>query len=197
MRSSAAAALMGHSRRDHVGVFPQTPTARSIYLSYTEYDDPLEELGMIWRKALTRAALVFALAGALQGCSSLEEMGRQQDQYNRNRCHDQFGLIVGSSEYARCVSMGANAYADAQKNAAVSPGAVVTPGVVVSPAGGTVIIAPGAPAQNNSCKAPASAPKGQCSSCAVSCGAKQASCTPGEEWPDGSSCLKSAVCECR
>jgi hypothetical protein len=140
---------------------------------------------MISCKTLTCATVIFALAGALQSCSSMQQMAQQQDQYNRNRCHDQFGLNVGSTEYARCVSMGANAYAEAQKNPQpASPGAAA------------VVLVPAAQAQNNGCQAPASAPKGQCASCSVSCGAKQASCTPGEEWPDGSSCLKSAVCEC-
>jgi hypothetical protein len=143
------------------------------------------------RMGLSRRGILLAsllvVSASVQGCASLEEMGRQQDQYNRNRCHDQYGLVPGSSEYARCVSMGANAYADAQKNPP-------------PPAAGAVIIAPGVviptgQPQNNSCTAPSS-PKGQCSSCEVSCGAKQASCTAGTEWPDGSGCIKSATCEC-
>ncbi len=145
---------------------------------------------MSGRHLVAFVVMAFAVAGALQGCSSLEEMGRQQDQYNRNRCHDQYGLIQGSSEYARCVSMGANAYADAQKN----PPAVPAAGAVIIAPG--VVIPTGQPTQNNACQAPPSMPKGQCASCSVSCGAKQASCTPGTEWPDGSSCLKSSVCEC-
>jgi hypothetical protein len=55
-----------------------------------------------------------------------------------------------------------------------------------------------APTQTHSCSAPVSLPKGICGACSVSCGNKQASCTPGEEWPGGSgSCMKTAVCECR
>ncbi|HYB33332.1 MAG TPA: hypothetical protein VED45_07870 [Steroidobacteraceae bacterium] len=54
-----------------------------------------------------------------------------------------------------------------------------------------------APAQVHSCSAPVSAPKGTCGGCSVSCGDQQASCTPGEEWPGGSACMKTAVCGCR
>jgi hypothetical protein len=130
------------------------------------------------------AALI--LASNLAACSSMAEMAKQQDDYNQKRCQ-QFGLTPGSSAYVQCVSQGANAYADAQKNK--SP----------STAGGALLIAAApAVAQNNACEAPASSPKGTCSGCSVSCGTKQSSCTPGEEWPGGSeSCLKTAVCESR
>ncbi len=129
---------------------------------------------------IAAAAIVFA--ASLSGCGSMSDMARQQDDYNRTRCHDTYGLNPGTNEYARCVSMGANAYAQAQKNAAATPNAPTH-----------VVIA--APAANNSCSVDAT-PKGQCAGCSVSCGAKQASCTVGTEWPDGSGCIKNAVCEC-
>jgi hypothetical protein len=131
------------------------------------------------------AALVFA--GNLVACSSLAEMSKQQDQYNQNKCQ-QFGLTPGSSAYVQCISQGANAYAEAQKNQPAAPTGV-----------GAILIAPApAASRNNACQAPPSSPNGTCSGCSVSCGQKQAACTPGEEWPGGStSCLKSAVCECR
>jgi hypothetical protein len=126
------------------------------------------------------AALV--LAGNLAACSSMAEMAKQQDQYKQQRCQ-QFGLAPGSSAYVQCVSQGAKAYAEAQKNEP-APNAV-----------GAVLIAPAAAAaQNNACAAPASSPKGTCSGCSVSCGAKQASCTPGEEWSVGLSLVSRQPC---
>jgi hypothetical protein len=54
------------------------------------------------------------------------------------------------------------------------------------------------PDQPHSCSVPASAPKGICAGCSVSCGDQQASCRAGEEWAgNGGSCMKTAVCECR
>ncbi len=129
---------------------------------------------------------MLAVAAGLSGCASMEQMAKQQDDYNRNRCHDQYGLNPGTAEYARCVSMGANAYAEAQKNPP-APAAAAT--------GGALIVIPTGSPPNNACSVPNS-PKGQCAGCSVSCGTKHASCTPGTEWPDGSGCIKNAQCEC-
>ncbi|HUA90087.1 MAG TPA: hypothetical protein VL994_11670 [Steroidobacteraceae bacterium] len=134
-------------------------------------------------KVVRYALTALILATGLAGCSSLDEMAKKQDEYNRNRCHDQYGLNPGTNEYARCVSMGANAYAEAQKSAAN--------GNPNPPA--AVVIAPAAP--NHACSVPTT-PKGQCAGCSVSCGSKEPSCTLGTEWPDGSGCIKNAVCEC-
>ena len=145
------------------------------------------------QKLLAGIGIAACLLATLAGCSSLQEMAKQQDDYNRSRCHDQYGLVQGSSEYARCVSMGANAYADAQK-AAPAAGTGTAGAIVIAP-GGIIIPTAGAPPANNACTAPSS-PKGQCSGCSVSCADKQASCTAGTEWPDGSGCIKSSECTC-
>ncbi|MBS0378234.1 MAG: hypothetical protein JSS29_07100 [Proteobacteria bacterium] len=116
----------------------------------------------------------------------MQNLAQQQDAYNRQRCQE-FGLAPGTGPYIQCVSQGANAYA-----AAVGSNPAPPPDVVP-----VVPLWPVQP-QNNSCSAPASTPKGGCQGCSVSCGAQQASCTPGQEWLGGSeTCMSPAVCACR
>jgi len=124
-------------------------------------------------------ALAALAAALLSGCAAIERDQAAARAQNQQQCQS-YGLTPGSSAYVQCVSQGAAAYAQAQKNAAAPRALVIAPAHA-----------------NNACEAPASSPRGTCSGCSVSCGDKQASCTAGEEWPGGSeSCLKSAVCEC-
>jgi hypothetical protein len=126
-----------------------------------------------------RLAVVVAVAVLISSCSAL---AKDQAAYNQSQCQ-KFGLAPGSDAYVRCINEGANAYAASLKNGANA----TTPAVVALAA---------VPAQNNACSAPASTPKGSCHGCSVSCGLKQASCTPGTEW-GGESCMQDAVCECK
>ncbi len=136
-------------------------------------------------------ARALALAGTaallLCGCQTMQNLAQQQDAYNRQRCQE-FGLTPGTGPYIQCVSQGANAYAAAVSSNPAPPPPGVVPVVPLWP------VQP----QNNSCSAPASTPKGGCQGCSVSCGAQQASCTPGQEWLGGSeTCMSPAVCTCR
>ncbi len=138
--------------------------------------------------AVFRAAVLSALVLALNGCASMQNLAKQQDDYNRARCQE-FGLAPGSSAYIQCISQGANAYAESVRNS--PPPQAGVPVVPILP------FWPGQP-QNNACSAPVSQPKGGCQGCSVSCGTQQASCAPGQEWLGGSyTCMSPASCVCK
>jgi len=143
--------------------------------------------------ATTRLRSLLLLAALpLAGCAA---MAQQNQAYNVQQCQA-FGLTPGSDAYVQCVSQGANAYAAARSNAAnAAANSAPAPGMAVLP---LAIGIPVAPAKNNTCSAPASAGKGSCPGCSVSCGAQSASCTPGQEFPGGSDlCLQPASCTCQ
>jgi hypothetical protein len=141
----------------------------------------------------------FAAVLSLAGCAAMDQMAQQNQAYNIQQCQA-FGLSPGSDAYVQCVSQGANAYAAARANANAAAAAnPAVPGMAVVPIGiGIPVVAPVAPAKNNTCSAPKSAGKGSCPGCSVSCGAQTASCTPGQEFPGGSDiCMQSASCTCQ
>jgi hypothetical protein len=142
-------------------------------------------------------AAALAAVALLAGCAAMDKAAQETQAYNIQQCQQVYGLAPGTDAYVQCVSQGPRAYADARAaanaNAATQPPA----GAVVLPIIG-IPIAPAPPAQNNSCSAPKSSGQGSCPGCSVSCGAKQASCTPGQEIPGGSAiCITAASCTCQ
>jgi len=151
-------------------------------------------------KMRPRSLLFLCLAGVLAliaGCTAMDKMAQENQTYNIQQCQA-FGLQPGSDAYVQCVSQGANAYAAARQNAANAAAAQPAAGAaVVLPIIG-IPVTPAPPAQNNSCSAPKSSGQGSCPGCSVSCGAKQASCTAGQEIPGGSAiCITAASCTCQ
>jgi hypothetical protein len=132
---------------------------------------------MIVARSLHVAIALVATAGLLSlgGCST--ETIRDLQEADRQAC-EEMGLRPGSPRYEDCVSTGAARYARDYDPDDYDHGYW---------GGG----------RNNRCTAPAS-PNGKCSGCQVSCGTnQQASCEQGQEWPDGSSCMRDASCDCR
>lgn len=131
--------------------------------------------------------------GALTGCASMDKLAQDAQAYNTQQCQA-FGLTPGSDAYVQCMSQGANAYAASRNN---QPPASAAPGVAVVPLAIGIPVMP-APGRNNKCSAPKSSPNGACGGCEVSCGDKQAACSPGEEVPGGSNmCIQPASCSCQ
>jgi len=129
---------------------------------------------------------------ALTGCATMDKIAQDEQAYNTQQCKA-FGLTPGSDNYVQCMSQGANAYAAARAN---PPPNNTAPAMAVIPIG--IPVVPVAPGKNNKCSAPKSAPSGSCGGCEVSCGDKQASCSPGQEIPGGSSmCIQAASCTCQ
>lgn len=146
-------------------------------------------------RLLPLCSLVAALA-VLAGCAALDQAAQETQTYNIQQCQQVYGLTPGTDAYVQCVAQGPKAYADAR--AAASAAAQQPPaGAIVLPIIG-IPLTPAPPAQNNKCSAPKSSGQGSCPGCSVSCGAKQASCTPGQEIPGGSSiCITAASCTCQ
>jgi hypothetical protein len=146
-------------------------------------------------RLLQPSALIAALA-VLTGCAAMDKAAQETQAYNIQQCQQVYGLAPGTDAYVQCVSQGPRAYADARAAANANP-AQPPAGAVVLPIIG-IPITPAPPAQNNSCSAPKSSGQGSCPGCSVSCGAKQASCTPGQEIPGGSAiCVTAASCTCQ
>jgi hypothetical protein len=152
-----------------------------------------------WMSQPSRARLC-ALAAALAtfaGCAAMDKAAQETQAYNVQQCQQVYGLTPGTDAYVQCVSQGPRAYADARAAANANPPAPPPAGAIVLPIIG-IPVTPAPPAQNNSCSAPKSSGQGSCPGCSVSCGAKQASCTPGQEIPGGSSiCITAASCTCQ
>jgi hypothetical protein len=152
----------------------------------------MRDLATLLCRSLPRVIWVSACC-ALAACTTVDKLAQDAQNYNIQQCKA-FGLTPGSDAYVQCISQGANAYAasrstppagDAGAGAAVVPLAI---GIPVMP------VAPG----RNRCSAPKSTPTGSCGGCEVSCGDKQASCSPGQEIPGGSSmCIQPASCTCQ
>lgn len=136
-------------------------------------------------------------AAILAGCQAMDQAYQQQQAYNVQQCGQVYGLQPGTDAYVQCVAQGPRAYAEARAaanaaNPAPPPGMAVLPVPVI----GIPVVTP--PAKNNACSAPKSTPLGACAGCSVSCGARSAACTPGQEVPGGSTiCLTEASCSCQ
>jgi len=127
---------------------------------------------------------------ALVGCATMDKIAQDEQAYNTQQCKA-FGLTPGSDAYVQCMSQGANAYAAARAN---QPANSAVPAMAVI----GIPVVPAPPGKNNKCSAPRSTPTGSCGGCEVSCGDKQASCSPGQEIPGGSSmCIQPASCSCQ
>jgi hypothetical protein len=148
-------------------------------------------------RLLPPSALIAALV-VLAGCAAMDQAAQQTQAYNIQQCQQVYGLAPGTDAYVQCVSQGPRAYADARAAANANAGAQQPPaGAMVLPIIG-IPLTPAPPAGNNTCSAPKSTPLGACPGCSVSCGAKQASCSPGQEVPGGSTiCLQGASCTCQ
>jgi hypothetical protein len=149
-----------------------------------------------------RLLLISVLAtvlAVLAGCAAMDQAYQQQQAANAQQCRDVYGLQPGTDPYVQCVAQGPQAYAQARAAAAANAASQPPPaGMAVLPIIGIPVVAPVAPAKNNACSAPKSSPQGSCAGCSVSCGAKAASCTPGQEIPGGSSiCITEASCVCQ
>jgi hypothetical protein len=140
------------------------------------------------------SALWISALWTLTGCATMDKMAQDQQAYNTKQCQA-FGLTPGSDAYVQCISQGANAYAASRSS---QPPATDAPGAAVVPIAIGIPVFPAQPGKNNKCSAPKSAPNGACGGCEVSCGDKQASCSPGEEVPGGSNiCITPASCSCQ
>lgn len=160
----------------------QTQSVRGCSIRRTQTIGYLRGRDMNSYRFLGMCLTAASAALSLASCGSMEQTAKDQAAYNQSQCQ-KFGLAPGSDGYVRCINEGASAYAASLKSGA----SATTPAVIA--------LTPAA-AKNNACSAPASTPKGSCHGCSVSCGAKQASCTPGTEW-SGESCMQDAVCECK
>ncbi len=144
---------------------------------------------------LLPGTLLIASAISLAGCAAI---AKDQQAYNTQQCQA-FGLTPGSDAYVQCINMGANAYAASRSNTTNGNNAAPPPaGMAVLPIGIGIPVMPAQPTKNNTCSAPKSSPRGSCPGCSVSCGAQQASCSPGQEFPGGSDiCMTGASCQCQ
>jgi hypothetical protein len=134
----------------------------------------------------------------LAGCQAMDQAYQQGQAYNAQQCGQVYGLQPGTDAYVQCVAQGPRAYADARAAANAANPAPPPPGMAVLPVPviGIPVVTP--PAKNNACSAPRSTPLGACAGCSVSCGTRNAACSPGQEVPGGSTiCLSEASCTCQ
>jgi hypothetical protein len=157
----------------------------------------MKTTAMMHSRLLAPCALTAAL-GLLAGCAAMDQAAQQTQAYNVQQCQQVYGLTPGTDAYVQCVSQGPRAYADARAAANANAAQPPAGAIAVLPIGIGIPLTPTPPAGNNSCSAPKSGPVGACPGCSVSCGAKQASCSPGQEVPGGSNiCLQGASCTCQ
>jgi hypothetical protein len=146
----------------------------------------------------TRSMFVLTAAAVLGGCQAMDQAYQQGQAYNAQQCGQVYGLQPGTDAYVQCVAQGPRAYAEARAAANAANPAPPPPGMAVLPVPviGIPVVTP--PTKNNACSAPRSGPLGACAGCSVSCGARSAACTPGQEVPGGSTiCLTEASCTCQ
>jgi len=153
----------------------------------------MKDLAKMLPRSVSSVIWISALC-ALTGCAAMDKMAQDEQAYNTQQCKA-FGLTPGSDAYVQCISQGANAYA-ASRNS--QPATNADAGVPVVPLAIGIPVMPVSPGRNNKCSAPKSAPNGACGGCEVSCGDKQAACSPGQEVPGGSNiCIQPASCTCQ